>query len=49
MAVAILPTVPSTDAFSCLSVITDNKDYRRKNVIGNSAKESQNTLVIRYL
>ena len=25
------------------------KDYRRKNVISNSVKESQNTLVIRYL
>lgn len=37
MAVAILPTVPSTDAFSLLSVITDNDDYRRKGIIGNSA------------
>ena len=35
IAVAILPTVPSTDAFSFLSVISDNKGYRRKSVIGN--------------
>ena len=25
------------------------KDYRRKNVIGNSMKDSQNTPIIRYL
>lgn len=32
-----------------LSVITDKKDYRRKNVIGNSMKDSQNTPMFRYL
>jgi len=42
-------TVPSAFGLSLLSVITDKKDYRRKNVIGNSMKDSQNTPMFRYL
>jgi len=37
MAVAILPTVPSTEGFCFLSEISDKKHYRRKIVIGNVA------------
>ena len=48
-AVAMFPTVFSTEAFSFLSVITDKKDYRRKNVIGNSVKDFQNTPTVRHL
>ena len=39
----------SSVGFSLLSVITDNTYYRRKNVIGNSMKDSQNTPMFRYL
>ena len=39
--VDILPTEPSTFGLSLLSVITDNKDYRRKNVISNLSPEQR--------
>jgi len=33
MAVAILPTVPSTDGFCLLSLIDDKKDYLQNRII----------------
>ena len=45
--VEILPTEPSTFGLSLLSVITDKKDYRRKNVIGNPSLNKRYNRIFR--
>jgi len=42
-----LPTLPSAFALQRLSVITDKKDYRRKNVIGNPSLNKRYNRIFR--